>query len=493
MNTVRDFGNFEDRHDHILTLTPQAKNNSMAWISIKVNPISEDIRQEYQNIDIQDKEPLWFKKLSLLEQALVKKYRDRILDGTYVIPTQLRFLPGLKNCYQDIKIYNNQEYLEMHSGTMAYNAGNEVSNEAIRLTKLNIAHAKKLVDGTHLNLQVLNSNSILEKPDQNICTIMAKSVDQKEIGYHQNGINLLASVFTKSGKGVIGTVTEISNRANELSQKENETLWTMCKSGKDRTFAMLVRNAAVIFGRKDNIYNKEHAQQIAIAMAQSNHSDIMAAGAGATRGAVGLKLGAALTGIKFLGTKWRARLSKDEILGGEVKKHWTNNISAINNWEKSVSKHRAKAITKEENSQPIHYSSNTTSTPYLQQTEIPTKEPNKENNPFKSYFTIGMMIAGTIFLGVMMGPAGFIIGMILSYSCSKWINSNNNKHKHYHSSNNIPKSTLRQQLNNQIDHNLKNQAATLGKNNLELLRNDSIIPNPPKPKKTSTKTPAPLK
>lgn len=45
---------------------------------------------------------------------------------------------------------------------------------------------------------------------------MLKSVDQDEIGYNQDGINLLAKVFRMDGKGVIGTVTEISNRANEL-------------------------------------------------------------------------------------------------------------------------------------------------------------------------------------------------------------------------------------------------------------------------------------
>ncbi len=411
MNEVRDFGNFEDEQNHIITLAPTFNTKPLTWASIKVNPISDEIKKEY-NLILSAPSPEWFKKLTPVQKALTIKYKKQIIDGEHVIPTQLRFLPGLKNCYQDIKYYGKEASIEMHSGTMAYNAGQDVSDESIRLTKLNIAHAEDIVSKKALSIQVLNSNSSFEKPDQNICTIMLKSVDQNKIEYHQDGINLLAALFTKNLGGVTKTVSDISIRANDIHNNKNKILWTMCKSGKDRTFIMLLRNAAVIFGKNSN------DQQIALSLAKSNHADVMAGGVGGTRGALGLIVGAALTGIKFLGMKFRARLSGDKILGGEVKNHWTNDISYINNWEKGI----PTDIKSQEKKQPPPLQSvtsnfkgiaagndDTLSTKTLHKTQQPVVTSSPNNTPWLS------MLVSTIVFTSLFGPIGLIVGPIIGY------------------------------------------------------------------------------
>lgn len=248
---------------------------------------------------------------------------------------------------------------------------------------------------------------------------------------------------------------------NFMHEEPDETLWTMCKSGKDRTFAMLVRNAAVIFGKA----NKEKTQKIAIAMAHSNHAETMASGVGGTRGAVGLKLGAALTGIKFMGKIFPARLSGDEILGGEVKQHWENDISYVNNWEKVVPKKQESSVEKFINNSFIDDDEllrAKAKIPNHFEPKMRVEPRDSKVNQGGSNIVWGITFIATIALVMMIGPVGLIIGPMLGYLGSQLIANKDQKKQEDIASyyKNTP-NKMQQNSNSSIDHQLKTEVEQL--------------------------------
>ena len=287
---ARDFCNFGETQNNIVSISKAVDGKNVILASMKLDPMSEKMKKEYQKINTETL-PQWFEDMTPVQQALTKKHLPEIIDGQHAIPTQLRYLPGLKNAYLDVKGLANAEgklsqvYTEAHSGTMVHGGGQARGAEVERVTGLTLDHAASLAGagagagaGDGLVLSLLNSNSILNGVDRTICQVTAKvSKDKRGVSYNQNGVNLVASNPDKALK----TIEDLSLNTTKT---ESGLLWTMCKSGKDRTFGIMTRNAATQFGMSDK------SEAFAKAIGDTGHAEAMAAGAGATRGAYGLKL-----------------------------------------------------------------------------------------------------------------------------------------------------------------------------------------------------------
>lgn len=337
INGVRDFGNFEESSHHTMTITPTIDKNgdNIVWFSAQMNPLSKTLKTEYDELSNKD----WYHSLSDLEKKLVERYRSEILSGDHVMPTQLRYLPGLKNCYMDFygtvkdnKI-DRKLHIAPHSGTMAHGGGKYLPDNSKvgldRITLEQIKHSKELITKVGVNqmhLQVLNSSGTLaDKADRNLCYTMDNvyGTMRRDPGltYSRSGINAGAE------SDPLENVDNISKKAVDLDKQGGQAIWVKCKSGKDRTFMVLFNNITSILGEKEP-HNK---RAIADSLLYSNHAETMASSAGGSRGAVGLKLRGTYLRLfwtdplKVLGEK-----SLSHILGANTSEHWENKISDIN-------------------------------------------------------------------------------------------------------------------------------------------------------------------
>lgn len=445
INNVRDFGNFEEKSHHTMTITPKIddKGINIVWFSRQMNPISKDLKDEYDNLIGKT----WLQKLTPLQRNLVTKYKDKIISGNHIIPTQLRYLPGLKNCYMDLygTVQENKVkeiHIAPHSGTMVQDGGNTVSDEVDRITEMQINHANNLVQqmgATKMHLQVLNSTGpgsrVLDNSDRNLCFTMDRVVKkinshQKVIDYERAGVNSFAE------SDPLKNVNNITEKAKDIDKTPNTLFWAKCKSGKDRTFMILFNNMTSILG--DNYKGDKEKRAIADALLYSNHAETMASSAGGSRGAVGLKLGGT-----YLRLFWTDRLKlinskgNNHALGNKTGKHWENKISYINTvhpiQNKEISKrsqyhrqyHRIETDNEQYNTQnnshqPHSYRNNniTNDDQNPLYSQAPREGPDGSNQ--KSNNSKNWVIAAGVVMGLIAGgPVGAVIGGGLAYSLTK--------------------------------------------------------------------------
>ena len=82
--------------------------------------LTESQKKQYENI-LQSKEPIpsWYTAMPKWEQELCKKYASKIAAGEHVIPTQLRQIAGMKNAFEKLLLYLQEERLEiLHTSNM---------------------------------------------------------------------------------------------------------------------------------------------------------------------------------------------------------------------------------------------------------------------------------------------------------------------------------------------------------------------------------------
>ncbi len=328
IDQVRDFGNFDQTHRNVITLI-NVDNKTIIKSSLKVPPVNDKIKELYNNLDDQT----WFNKLKDQEKKLVMRYQKKITSGKYILPTQLRYLPGLKNAYFDvfgvaevngdkIELKKENAHFLFQSGTMAYNAGDSKKTDrtALDITEKNINYALKLTqDLTGKNLHIQSLNSWIGGGDWNIVGLMnraVKSIKKKysSISYAQAGVNETTPF------------NSIKDIYDSLSiEKYDQVSWLQCKSGKDRTNAMIDATQTKILSKDENLNCT--MDQIKEAMVKSNHAERSAGGPGGSVGADGLKVDGVFGTLNRINIK----MFLDSFLSGSVIEHWTNTIALINN------------------------------------------------------------------------------------------------------------------------------------------------------------------
>lgn len=110
----------------------------------------------------------WFRELNPFQQSLAQYYRDAILKGDRVIPSQLRaILPFSKNAFlQSVWVAARGDQVDLlnayyHTGTIAY-VSHKNKQQALQITKANYAQ-QKLVSGVDQVLMICLNSSMSDR------------------------------------------------------------------------------------------------------------------------------------------------------------------------------------------------------------------------------------------------------------------------------------------------------------------------------------------
>lgn len=119
LKLASNYAGLDDQHLNIVT-DFKIKNSLFKLKDEKFTPLTPEQRGHFIN----RKHEAWYLKLSDLEQKLIEKYVDKILDDKHYIPTQLRNLPGCRNAYkksllvEDPQMGSKTLAQYIHSGTL---------------------------------------------------------------------------------------------------------------------------------------------------------------------------------------------------------------------------------------------------------------------------------------------------------------------------------------------------------------------------------------
>lgn len=353
---IRDYCNFNDEHEHVLTIGSEVHTSNSpdkqhpVTASMMVAPLSKDILQECSKIDELNKlkskhhknvsdiykpiltqklkqTPLWFRGLSTLEQDLITKYFDKITDNKHILPTSLRNLPGLRNAYVEVRgISENgkleNSHLECRSGTLAQFLYSD-KNEAERITNLNFKRAAELSGDKKLNIECLNTEfnpkqgifhnvmAAIMGEERKICNLLRKGIKSVEVNKHGKSKATLNITATNGAARYHKNeaLDTIADRSCSNAAK-NQISWLMCKSGKDRTGMVATNNFLQQLCSSTN----QDSSKIANSVMMSNHSEFLAGHHGSSRGAAGLKASGVFTGSKdHILSRYKSRMTPSAI------------------------------------------------------------------------------------------------------------------------------------------------------------------------------------
>lgn len=119
LKLASNYAGLDDQHLNIVT-DFKINNNLFTLKDEKSAPLTPEQRDHF----IHRKKEAWYLDLSDLEQRLIERYVDKILDNQHYIPTQLRNLPGCRNAYkksllvEDPKMGSKTLAQYIHSGTL---------------------------------------------------------------------------------------------------------------------------------------------------------------------------------------------------------------------------------------------------------------------------------------------------------------------------------------------------------------------------------------
>ena len=333
----RDYCNLQDKQPHIVTISANIgeesnKQYSVVEGSIRVNPLSDTIKSDYQAIkdyyntgkdrasgkdkvkpeDLQEEKgqnlPQWYKKLSPVEKKLLEQNIDQILAGK-TISSQLTNLPGLKNAFLELQGVAKNNSLKKNTTNHLIRCGaaapinNMNKTDAIQYTKYNINHLRFLNDFHPIELNVLNTGNTLNikaegkitnRTEQAVGELAEQDVIYKNIPFSGkisgNTMRILGAMILAPVTGALDIISfnklkltkkildkalhhDKSKRIEEVI-KDNAGITTkviMCKSGKDRT------GIAVMAWIIKQVKTKEKDQDLTI-IANTGHQETLAGG-----------------------------------------------------------------------------------------------------------------------------------------------------------------------------------------------------------------------
>lgn len=311
MGLVRDLTNLlDDKHSSIVTVTDIGGGALQVSGTVPIRPLSRDLEKRYQEHEMKN----WTKELNpFLRHSLRGPFIDKIKDGKHVVSSQLP-VPGLRNAaleqtYVQAQIGDKSLVFEdkrmLRSGTPAHNNGEgDKKAKTYRdiVTAQNLEHMVAMSGGKEVDLTVLNSDAvvfgekeIVEGVRGGIRYYKEKKGELSKLkgskpgsDYSQKGV----SVSHKKTKHVRDVVEAFEKRNGDSIQA------ICCKSGKDRTQAMITQN---VLSTIENL--KVQGLEIDVKAAQaaivrSGHGNAVASGVGATKGIMGTKIGNVYTGLK---------------------------------------------------------------------------------------------------------------------------------------------------------------------------------------------------
>jgi hypothetical protein len=326
---AKDFVALEQPSFHVATLTQvtDSEKNPHTVLEGDIAHCALTATQRTRFENVQNNRNLsnetWFTNLPPWQQALIQKYAPAILAENRVIPTQLRFLPGIRNAWRKVTQIDPQHhpasFSVFHSGTiLTYVKENKEDTssfteeqretEESTLTNENIQqlYAQATADVPYnpynsepsLHLITLNAKSAFRPVDQNIVNKSAAAVDAlNAIEAHGNRNTYSNACVNAAGKvnqkitypGVQQQLEQVLNflnlqQENDLQQALIQYLETGAKSKALKT--LLEKNVqnlnfkpndskekkcflklhAFLLSQRDSFNNNTHFQLFQIAI-----------------------------------------------------------------------------------------------------------------------------------------------------------------------------------------------------------------------------------
>lgn len=134
LSVAKDFASLEDPSRAVITINQTTDKKTFFIADNPLTKLTKDQQEQYENLQTKK----WYIALPEWEKKLVNEYRDKLRDGTHVIPTQLRGCSvGLRNAYHEIcgMIGDNNKvkvlHDNLHTGTVAHLGINADEDETI--------------------------------------------------------------------------------------------------------------------------------------------------------------------------------------------------------------------------------------------------------------------------------------------------------------------------------------------------------------------------
>lgn len=312
LGSAKDFANFEETPLTVKTvIMPESEEAKLIWESKPTKQhLSPKLQNQYQAIKTGDQNnyPEWFKKLSPIKQNLTQKYAvSAILEGQ-TVPTQLSFLPGVRNGYIDTRTFQytdnngqqqNLSYKEIRAGTAAYLSRHISDKERVELTKENLLSLKEFITKEKIAdaVKITSLNSVIKEQGM-IRAPLKKAFEQLQAAGDPffsedifiGGINSLAFISGKNNRSKHAEIAyEIARRQ---MNGEKIIFATGCKSGKDRTGGQAIFNWLNFLQKQLNSDNLNPKIKIVSELiTKSGHAENLAAQAGTSRGIHALNMG----------------------------------------------------------------------------------------------------------------------------------------------------------------------------------------------------------
>ena len=340
----RDYYNLKDTQPHIITisnnLTDKGKPRYNVEASIRLDPLSDEIRKDYSTIkdsisgtNRQDSSaielPDWYNKLSNIEQVLLKDNIDHILNGKTIF-SELVNLPGLRNAYAEV--LGNTENQELkETKTIFRTAFSHTSQEDYK--KYNIQHLKTLVVDKKIAVNMLDNEGVItNRIKQAVEKIKNTTAGEDESlipgGFNDNNIPLsgkipdnkllillvkiltiLITIITLGyGRNWLINKTLHNAKGQRIEQPSHLTddktiqVYT-CKSGKDRTGMAVcivnIDNTISTLLPKDENKMLQDENKISQTIMNTCHQETLAGGVEATVDVLALQTQNIFTGINI--------------------------------------------------------------------------------------------------------------------------------------------------------------------------------------------------
>lgn len=237
LETTREFGNFYDTHHHISTITSvqngkgescvqiesdvmalgNTPNMKLQYQAIKEAMVAKDAlnpKSIFQQVKCEGQDMGWFNKLPIYQKQLIINHIDTLIEGTKIIPTQLRkVLPGIRNAYTKATYVQQpgEEGLTLavrtaHIGTPSFHPKHLKEGEAQIITTENLVQAQAIFAGTDKGVTCNILNSPINPSG------IDKSIERQVI----NGINALSKV----GNELLSSVTTPFNILRTVSRND---------------------------------------------------------------------------------------------------------------------------------------------------------------------------------------------------------------------------------------------------------------------------------
>ena len=234
---AKEFGNFDDEHKHIATLSSVSKDGTRHTVieaDIMLSGLTPEQKKQYQAIaalqDVNEKavvdgkEVAWFNKLPEYKRKLIKDVSAEVAVGKKVLPTQLlKDIAGLRNAYQKITaVKMGAETPRILSQTFHCGApasGHEDGKAAQDIANENIRQLQSFMpDGEKINLHILNTKIPLASKNfgENVIFSQMKSAKEtlgSNISFTAAPVNVLRFLGALGGKSYKSFLSTIGNIA----------------------------------------------------------------------------------------------------------------------------------------------------------------------------------------------------------------------------------------------------------------------------------------